>query len=79
VNDFLQKFVPSAVKVPRWGIGSWEVDPEMFQDAYDFLFNTDPIVYQASQGSTWTEQHQPAPASVYSPPPPPMTTSSPSR
>jgi hypothetical protein len=66
VIKFLKKSMPSAVKQRGWGITWDEVDPEIFQDAYDLLFNTDPIVWRPS---TWTDQHQPAPASVYSPPP----------
>jgi hypothetical protein len=74
---FLKKFVPGAVTTHGWGITWDEPDPDKLREAYDFLFNTDPIVL--SQAPSATPTAVPAPAPAYTPllPPPPSTSTAP--
>lgn len=45
VMRFLRKHVPSAITKTTWGPFEQEdADPEIYQEAYDLLFNTEPIV-----------------------------------
>jgi len=66
---FLGKVMPGAVKTHGWGITWQEVDQEALDDAYDFLFNTDPIVVK-DQAPVKTPA--PAPAGTASVPSPPV-------
>lgn len=48
VMRFFRQRLPSAIITSSWGpFVQEEVDPDLYQEAYDLLFNTEPIVLEA--------------------------------
>jgi hypothetical protein len=46
---FLRKVMPSAVKTHGFIVTWEEADPDIYEQAYNFLFNNDPIVLPANK------------------------------